>query len=133
MKLPKILTLATLTVALFGFSGCTSTEVDGGDFKMKRVSVFQKIGIAEASHSADGTFILKGYQNDGGNQALANALVTMTQMVQMMQAAQGMPAMQPATVTPPAALRSAPALRNAPRNTPPPSVQPAFPAPSSAP
>lgn len=136
MKLRQILTLAILTVAALTLSGCTSTEVASDTFKMKRTSVFQKIGIAEASHSADGTFLLRGYQNDGGNQALANALVAMAQMMQYMQAAQGMQQTQPATVVPPSGLpRTAPL-----RPTTPPVVSPGFPfiappqpAPNSAP
>lgn len=63
-RLVPILLLAT---------GCTITKYSP-DTGFERKSFLQKTDISEAKISRDGTVTLKGYKNDGGNEALAAAV-----------------------------------------------------------
>ena len=85
----KLITMAALAALIT--SGCTSTNIDAQTFKLKRISVLQRLEIPEASIGTNGTVMLKGYKTDGGNEALVNALVAMTQMVSTMKAVSGVP------------------------------------------
>lgn len=105
--------LLTLTAIVALSAGCTRTQVDSSTFKINRTSFLQRVDIAEASANPDGTFLLKGYRNDGGNEALVNALVAMSQMMGQMQALYGLP------TTAPAAPRSAPRRSSVPTPAPP--------------
>lgn len=63
-----------LAAALVFLSGCTSTTVTSPTFTLKRVSLLQRLEMADVSLSTNGTATLKGYKTDGGNEA-ATAIV----------------------------------------------------------
>lgn len=92
MKKIKLLALAVVAVALN--TGCTFTDIgttaDGG-WNLNRKSIFQRVEIPEVSITTNGVVSMKGYKNDGGNEALVNALVAMTQLLGTMKAASGVP------------------------------------------
>lgn len=54
-------------------AGCTTTKYSP-DTGFERTSFLQKTDISEARISRDGTVTLKGYKNDGGNEAIAAAV-----------------------------------------------------------
>lgn len=70
MKRLRITSIA-LALALVG-AGCTSTQLVEGNFK--RTSFLQRVELGEVKVGTDGTITVKGYKNDGGNEALAGAI-----------------------------------------------------------
>jgi hypothetical protein len=64
---------ATLLITLLALCGCTSTEFtrEGG---LKRTSFLQKSEISFIEVKKDGSVTMKGYKNDGGNEALSMAV-----------------------------------------------------------
>ena len=70
MKRLRITSLA-LALALLS-SGCTSTQLIEGNFK--RISFLQRVELGEVKVGTDGTITVKGYRNDGGNEAMAAAV-----------------------------------------------------------
>ncbi|GEM_PF-7131009 len=67
--------LCAMWILLF-CAGCTSTKVsvEGGRWTMSRWSVLQKLDIPSISIFTNGMIELKGYANDGGNDALKNVI-----------------------------------------------------------
>lgn len=86
-KTLRTLTALIATVALLTLNGCTSTNLEADTFKLKRTSFLQRIDIPEASIGTNGTVSIKGYKTDGGNEALVNALVTLSQAMALMKTA----------------------------------------------
>lgn len=52
-------------------SGCTVTRITSPTWELKRTSFLQKTEIPKVSIQPDGTAVLEGYKNDGGNEAAA--------------------------------------------------------------
>ncbi len=63
-------TLALL--AALALCGCTVTEIQSDTWTMKRRSFLQRMDIAEVTVGTNGMATLRGYKNDGGNEAAAN-------------------------------------------------------------
>lgn len=82
----KLISIAVIVIA-FG-SGCTNTKVQSNEtgWSLDRKSLFQRVEASDLTISKDGTVNLKGYKNDGGNEALLNALITLSQSMALMKA-----------------------------------------------
>lgn len=61
--------LAALTLC-----GCTVTEIQSDTWTMRRRSFLQRMDIAEVTVGTNGMATLRGYKNDGGNEALGVAV-----------------------------------------------------------
>jgi len=66
--------LLALIAGLLALAGCTSTEFSPETKTFKRTSFLQKTDVGEVRITKDGAITLKGYKNDGGNEALAAAV-----------------------------------------------------------
>lgn len=62
-------------IPLLLLCGCTQTEFTGQNgVKLKRTSFLQRNEIGLVEVRKDGTATMKGYKNDGGNEAVAAAV-----------------------------------------------------------
>lgn len=66
-----------IIVCALAFAGCTKTSVTTPTWSLERTSIFQKTEIPALTISTNGTVALKGYSNDGGNEALGSLLKAM--------------------------------------------------------
>lgn len=68
----KRIAVVAFLIAFCG--GCTTTNITTDRWSMKRKSFLQRLEIPEVRVETNGTVTLKGYRNDGGNEALAGAI-----------------------------------------------------------
>lgn len=72
-------------IVVWGLCGCTSTYAhydryaEDGKTKVSELSVHRrtfisKVSMPEVEFKADGTAVMKGYENDGGNGVVAGAV-----------------------------------------------------------
>lgn len=55
-------------------AGCTNTKISTPYWSMERSSFLQRVQVPDMTISTNGTARLRGYANDGGNDALGTAV-----------------------------------------------------------
>ena len=58
-----------LAIALL-CSGCTITKLDPTTKRFSRWSLLQRVEFREVTVKSDGSIVIRGYDNDGGNEAV---------------------------------------------------------------